>query len=614
MPSRSRCLQVLCVVALILIDHPPRSQAVSSSVDDPLRSERENSHPDFKISQPSTSDHTDIGILYGSFTLPLGILHGSVEEEIVQCDECVGCAGVTFHHFNNKTIVMVHNFVPGGVVSQYAKNRGNSDNHGDWWRTYRSQKKFIFHRGRLESDDDGTTSTELLLSLDEAKSRCQTDPSCVGFTFPIESTHLASPENVTFLSSIANINRGDADQWRSYISNDPGKASNISHTNIEIHEEELDRPWATQKCCTRKKPWPSLQELEIADQLERVACNISQADFRARYETARVPVALVGCDSEWPAAQRWTPPQLRQRFTNETTFVGKFHNKRVDMNNIESLGWIAGAMASGQDYYVFDNLLSNPAVFELLDDFVLEPGPIQNLYLAFDDFPPGYGPSRWFTFGGPGTGTWPHADPIAADAWNYLAYGYKWWVLYPFEEEDDLGRLFCEASCSAHLWNTAHWFATVGINAARNEYSGVSRKTPIHVLQKPGEVLYIPNGMIHAVMNLDHSIAVAAHFASTQNLENVWLTIVDLGTDKHWRKAYYGGILNKEQRKMARDALSQWPPAAGDMYFFDGPFLPPEKRLGGDIDEETVGRTRGEWEEGDEREGDDEEWGHEEDD
>ena len=131
--------------------------------------------------------------------------------------------------------------------------------------------------------------------------------------------------------------------------------------------------------------------------------------------------------------------------------------------------------------------------------------------------------------------------------------------------EVDYDNLYCASDCSAEKWNTDHWFAEVGVNAGFNEYDGtMSYKRPVHVLQKPGEVLYIPNGMVHAVLNLDHTIAVAAHFASTQNLQEVWNTIVGLGSDKHWQQAYFSGILDREQRRFVRSVSGSWPPKPGD--------------------------------------------------
>jgi histone arginine demethylase JMJD6 len=313
--------------------------------------------------------------------------------------------------------------------------------------------------------------------------------------------------------------------------------------------------------------------------MPRISCNTSKEEFRALYETPRLPVILEGCDSGWPASWKWNRRTFSERFDNETTFVGKFHNRRVDLDNYESWGWIKNAMETGaEEYYVFDSLIAHPEVSKLQHDFDL-PAPIENIYLKMEDFPPGYGPSRWFTYGSKGSGTRPHLDPIAADAWNYVARGYKWWILFPRGEEVNYDNLYCAHDCSTEKWKTDHWFAEVGVNAGFNEYDGTNPyKRPVHVLQKPGEVVYIPNGMVHAVLNLDHTIAVAAHFASTQNLQEVWNTIVGLGSDKHWQQAYFSGILDREQRRFVRSVSGSWPPKPGDMYFYDGPFLEPKKR------------------------------------
>ena len=142
------------------------------------------------------------------------------------------------------------------------------------------------------------------------------------------------------------------------------------------------------------------------------------------------------------------------------------------------------------------------------------------------------------------------------DKRNTLLKGHKWWVLYPEGFRDDNDQLSCDPSCSVDTPLTLHWYAGVGINAARTEYP--LEKYGRHVLQGPGETIYVPDGIVHSVFNMDEVVAITKNYASAANLVNVWKETVLDGDPLKWRMMYYH-TLNSEQRRRVRNSR-YWPP------------------------------------------------------
>ena len=111
--------------------------------------------------------------------------------------------------------------------------------------------------------------------------------------------------------------------------------------------------------------------------------------------------------------------------------------------------------------------------------------------------------------------------------------GHKWWLIYPkIPGVIDQTETQCSDTCSESesafhgtaTEGTMAWYASVAKHANKFYY-GNGQHTQ-HVLQSPGETIYLPHGMLHSVLNTDDTIAITEKFASEANLEEVWREIL----------------------------------------------------------------------------------------
>lgn len=126
---------------------------------------------------------------------------------------------------------------------------------------------------------------------------------------------------------------------------------------------------------------------------------------------------------------------------------------------------------------------------------------------------------RWLIVGPSGSGSTFHADPNGTSAWNAVIRGRKYWLMFPppangkrpeipgIHISEDLSEVTAPLSLSEYLL-TFHSFARNTLGC-------------IEAVCKEGEVLYVPAGWYHMVVNLDHGIAVTQNFVSEANIAGV---------------------------------------------------------------------------------------------
>ena len=115
---------------------------------------------------------------------------------------------------------------------------------------------------------------------------------------------------------------------------------------------------------------------------------------------------------------------------------------------------------------------------------------------------------RWLIIGPERSGSTFHKDPNATSAWNAVIRGSKYWIMFPSKAggpnppgvfvSDDQGEVTSPRSI-------AEWLLT---------FHEEARNTPgcLEGVCREGEVLHVPSGWWHLVVNLEPTIAITQNF------------------------------------------------------------------------------------------------------
>ena len=115
---------------------------------------------------------------------------------------------------------------------------------------------------------------------------------------------------------------------------------------------------------------------------------------------------------------------------------------------------------------------------------------------------------RWLVIGPQKSGASWHTDPIGTSAWNALLRGRKRWAMYPPSHpppgHDEDGKSL----------TSMQWYFSVYPNLEVQD-------RPLEIVQEPGDVVFIPSGWWHMVLNLEETVSVTQNFADSFNLQHV---------------------------------------------------------------------------------------------
>ena len=234
---------------------------------------------------------------------------------------------------------------------------------------------------------------------------------------------------------------------------------------------------------------------------------ISVEDFVLNFEELNKPVLLEGCLDNWVALQNWDRDYLLQLCSDVQFAVGP-----VDMKLQEYFRY-SDQVREERPLYLFDPKFAEK-VPKLGSEYEVPVYFREDLFSVLGNERPDY---RWIIMGPAGSGSSFHIDPNSTSAWNAVIRGSKKWILFPPDVVPPGVHPSLDGAEVACPVSIIEWFMNF-YGATKNW-----EKKPIECICKAGEVIFVPNGWWHLVINLEESIAITQNFVSRYDPCNVYL-------------------------------------------------------------------------------------------
>ena len=241
--------------------------------------------------------------------------------------------------------------------------------------------------------------------------------------------------------------------------------------------------------------------------------DLSFAEFSHHVEKNQLPCLIQNLMTHWPALKTWTSSRALKSLVprDYNCKVGSdddgyavrlpykyFHRYAHDPSH---------GVIDDSPLYIFDsNMLKKTALHKeyivphLFSEDLLK-------YAGEDRRPP----YQWICIGGARSGSNIHVDPLGTSAWNALVTGHKRWALFP---PDSVPKSVLKPSS---VDSAVRWFDKVWPETQSAGWKEKGYPAPVEVWQGPGEVVFVPSGWWHVVVNLDFTVAVTHNFCSSAN-------------------------------------------------------------------------------------------------
>lgn len=281
------------------------------------------------------------------------------------------------------------------------------------------------------------------------------------------------------------------DTWRStFLSQPSSREPRVNCSNL--FSDVLHRPFY----CAHVSLSHYALDIPPVNQIERLF-DLSVDQYEAAWFDK--PFILTSPVKTWPVYRSWSLSYLLDKYASL-----RFRAESVDW----LLSTYVDYMNTNRDeapLYLFDS--------EFVEKMRLSPGKDYtppscfgtDLFSVLGEQRPDH---RWLIIGPARSGSTFHKDPNATNAWNAVITGSKYWIMFPSSTNlPPPPGVYVSADQSevTSPLSIAEWL--LGFHAQ-------ARKTPgcREGICHKGEVLHVPSGWYHLVLNLEPSIAITQNF------------------------------------------------------------------------------------------------------
>jgi hypothetical protein len=253
--------------------------------------------------------------------------------------------------------------------------------------------------------------------------------------------------------------------------------------------------------------------------------NLSADEFYKKYESAKIPVILKDAAKSWPAMKKWSKEYLIKAYGNKTFRATSATAPLSAEFTLEQYFQYAEQAAEEAPLYLFErDFMQNtylqddwwiPQNFSSKNDDI-DSHRCTDLFRVFgENRRPDY---RWLVIGPKRSGSIFHIDPNSTHAWNCCITGKKKWIFYPINNPPPGVKSSEDGADVVVPVSTGEWLLSFWSYHMKERKNPDLSKRPLEGIAHPGDVIFVPQGYWHMVVNLEDTIAITQNYVSTSNL------------------------------------------------------------------------------------------------